>query len=499
MTKKNVFKNAEDTKKYHLSDFNSQATPLSRTSMKSLQHVPCKFFRQGTCTSGKNCVFSHDLEPNSEKTVCKYFLKGNCKFGSKCALDHVYPDGKRVKSRAIINGTALAGTSASPPPYAGNISGPPLTAMASNNAKTDGAGERASVSSVPIPKKAVGTVSRTPSRSISYSSADPGSISGTIGLGSLPAAVDPLKTTSATEGTGTDGISREQGNDSFSHQPSVPSSPSNSLSRKDLLSKLTQGNGVGFSPIKPNPAPSSLDNMFSLSTRRMMPPMHITSAFPSLGTSPASLRTDPFASANVSRAPFSPSFSAVSRFSVSHTSNGSTPGNLASAFNASAEKQSVKDDSEDFANEEDFVPNSLQELLTPQELERRLSHFEEVSGSMTSSRFISKTSSNIISNGGFTVGSVNAAASVSFTGTPTSSRFGAIFEKNKMQDPLQSPFTNSPTLASPMTPGVLEFHKNNSLAKGGSNTAGKNSLFTIPSENYEQQADDETQFQMDEA
>ena len=37
-------------------------------------HVPCKFFRQGTCQAGKACPFSHDLGSASE-TICKYFAK----------------------------------------------------------------------------------------------------------------------------------------------------------------------------------------------------------------------------------------------------------------------------------------------------------------------------------------------------------------------------------------------------------------------------------------
>ncbi|EPY51212.1 zf-CCCH type zinc finger protein [Schizosaccharomyces cryophilus OY26] len=57
--------------------------------VKNLQHVPCKFFRHGTCTAGENCPFSHSLE--TERPVCKYHLKGNCKFGSKCALSHSLP------------------------------------------------------------------------------------------------------------------------------------------------------------------------------------------------------------------------------------------------------------------------------------------------------------------------------------------------------------------------------------------------------------------------
>ncbi|KAI9316864.1 hypothetical protein BX666DRAFT_1821910, partial [Dichotomocladium elegans] len=54
----------------------------------NLSHVPCKFFKQGTCTAGANCIFSHNPDPTSESAVCKYYLKGNCKFGAKCALLH---------------------------------------------------------------------------------------------------------------------------------------------------------------------------------------------------------------------------------------------------------------------------------------------------------------------------------------------------------------------------------------------------------------------------
>ncbi|KAF4120908.1 Zinc finger C-x8-C-x5-C-x3-H type (and similar) [Geosmithia morbida] len=64
-------------------------------SPPNTSHVPCKFFRQGTCQAGNACPFSHDLGTSAE-TVCKYFAKGNCKFGPKCANIHVLPDGRRI-------------------------------------------------------------------------------------------------------------------------------------------------------------------------------------------------------------------------------------------------------------------------------------------------------------------------------------------------------------------------------------------------------------------
>ncbi|KAL7272101.1 hypothetical protein RUND412_005111 [Rhizina undulata] len=70
---------------------------------KNLNHVPCKFFRQGACQAGKACPFSHSNDPASDQAPCKYFSKGNCKFGPKCALAHVLPDGRRI-NRPNFNG-----------------------------------------------------------------------------------------------------------------------------------------------------------------------------------------------------------------------------------------------------------------------------------------------------------------------------------------------------------------------------------------------------------
>ncbi|GAA5945018.1 hypothetical protein JCM1841_005238 [Sporobolomyces salmonicolor] len=59
---------------------------------KDLSHVPCKFFKANSCSAGPSCPFSHDLvTPGQSKPVCQWFAKGNCKFGHKCALAHVLP------------------------------------------------------------------------------------------------------------------------------------------------------------------------------------------------------------------------------------------------------------------------------------------------------------------------------------------------------------------------------------------------------------------------
>lgn len=72
--------------------------PRSPPSKQNTSHVPCKFFRQGACQAGKACPFSHDLASTNDN-VCKYFSKGNCKFGPKCANAHILPNGTRVSYR----------------------------------------------------------------------------------------------------------------------------------------------------------------------------------------------------------------------------------------------------------------------------------------------------------------------------------------------------------------------------------------------------------------
>ncbi|CAG8518464.1 703_t:CDS:2 [Paraglomus occultum] len=69
--------------------------PPRRGGNSNLAHIPCKFYKSGACTAGKNCVFSHDKNPSPDNYVCKYYIKGNCKFGSKCALSHANPTDRK--------------------------------------------------------------------------------------------------------------------------------------------------------------------------------------------------------------------------------------------------------------------------------------------------------------------------------------------------------------------------------------------------------------------
>ncbi|KAK7027525.1 hypothetical protein VNI00_015158 [Paramarasmius palmivorus] len=90
---------------------NKQSKPSAATKSKDLSHVPCKFFKVGSCTAGSSCPFSHTVvEPGGQKDVCAWFVKGNCKFGHKCALAHVLPgqsmsmDRKNKKAAQVAAG-----------------------------------------------------------------------------------------------------------------------------------------------------------------------------------------------------------------------------------------------------------------------------------------------------------------------------------------------------------------------------------------------------------
>lgn len=87
---------------------------------KDLSHVPCKFYRVGSCTAGASCPFSHSTSVTAggpgggQKDTCAWFVKGNCKFGHKCALAHILPgqsmamDRKNKKAAQVAAG-ALSG------------------------------------------------------------------------------------------------------------------------------------------------------------------------------------------------------------------------------------------------------------------------------------------------------------------------------------------------------------------------------------------------------
>ncbi|KAF8343089.1 uncharacterized protein EI90DRAFT_828406 [Cantharellus anzutake] len=81
-----------DTITDHDAEYRENAKGSKPLKAKDLSHVPCKFHRQGACTAGASCPFSHiAAEPGQQKGICQWYIKGNCKFAHKCALAHVLP------------------------------------------------------------------------------------------------------------------------------------------------------------------------------------------------------------------------------------------------------------------------------------------------------------------------------------------------------------------------------------------------------------------------
>jgi len=78
-------------------------------SDNKLSHVPCRFYKMGACTAGPACQFSHVLVDRGGKDVCQWYIKGNCKFGHKCALAHVLPGQPMGMDRKNKKAAQLAG------------------------------------------------------------------------------------------------------------------------------------------------------------------------------------------------------------------------------------------------------------------------------------------------------------------------------------------------------------------------------------------------------
>ncbi|EFR02639.1 hypothetical protein MGYG_05636 [Nannizzia gypsea CBS 118893] len=98
--------------------FDMARSPPNPPASKNTKHVPCKFFRQGTCQAGPACPFLHSTDNTIDSAPCKYFTKGNCKFGAKCALAHILPDGRRVNRPSMgLGGNLNLGGRVHPPPY----------------------------------------------------------------------------------------------------------------------------------------------------------------------------------------------------------------------------------------------------------------------------------------------------------------------------------------------------------------------------------------------
>ncbi|KAJ7204499.1 hypothetical protein GGX14DRAFT_647342 [Mycena pura] len=328
---------------------------------KDLSHVPCKFFKVGSCTAGSSCPFSHSMvEPGAQKDVCAWFVKGNCKFGHKCALAHILPgqsmamDRKNKKAAQIAAGGAKngdgksrggskrdPGNSARNPLLTGGASAPartrppmnmPLKATISPSAPapplkdTDFASFAALDEPAPLPT--------APARKKSPSPTTPSP--------TLPVSAPSRPSTSTSPAK------------DFGPIGSPPSSATSPASRMHSGTSPSQGNG--FLSTSPFSAPGSQSVFLSY------PDPARNNMAASLGAGPTG-----WGGPNGTQVLSSPLRASLLSAGRANGINGESDDSNAKTRR---KQGTLEDSSEDL---EDFIPSSLTDLLTPEERSRRMS------------------------------------------------------------------------------------------------------------------------------
>ncbi|RPD53019.1 hypothetical protein L226DRAFT_517423 [Lentinus tigrinus ALCF2SS1-7] len=349
----------------------------SSTKTKDLSHVPCKFFKVGSCTAGSSCPFSHQvLEPGQQKEVCAWFVKGNCKFGHKCALAHVLPGqsmsmDRKNKKAAQLAANAGGGAQKDGPrskPHKASHHGAPAGGQSRNalfsgsTAPTRSVGANAR-SPIPMPLKATLSPSAPapPVKDTDFASF--GLPDESNKLPSAPAQGKPSVTADSTPLEAEQPSSNPHPNtDEATPHPDRESPsplPTHTTSAPRRISDASTA--VDFGPIGSPPRASSSSSR----------PARINGFSP--GTSP---QTHP-----ISSSPFSaPGTQTV--FTISRHDDGlsdySRSGISASLGNWGSERVMVRRIGvEEVVVEDDdleeFIPGSLTDLLTPEERSRRMS------------------------------------------------------------------------------------------------------------------------------
>ncbi|ORY79490.1 hypothetical protein BCR37DRAFT_381674 [Protomyces lactucae-debilis] len=381
-----------------------QEDPLlarSPPAAKNLQHVPCKFYRSGQCTAGRNCVFSHIVEQEQERAPCKYFQKGNCRFGNKCALAHILPDGRRVnhntpasnahrqqqqqQQHGLAIGPRIVPEHRGRHQAASGIHAELLQSQSQQSQSHHGMSEQSTQRSLNALDVQFGDIHLASSDGEEWPSSttrheQPGTQLRPLGPldAQLPASLD------------SNGISY------FArHGPVAASVP--------------HSTGFGM-PDRPSHPSSPLHQAFAIQPS--------TSLFaPTLGTPPRAT----IGSLTLGRAMFERRASA---FDTQPSGSQDPWSNLGTARSKTSARATPHEDrSEDpFLFEEDFVPSSLTELLTPAERHRRLSSSKLPPATMRDEMAPSAQASK--------------SPTGSLSGSPSSSRFGALFLKHKEKETL---------------------------------------------------------------
>ncbi|OCH86969.1 hypothetical protein OBBRIDRAFT_187487 [Obba rivulosa] len=355
---------------------------------KDLSHVPCKFFKVGSCTAGSSCPFSHSiLEPGQQKEVCAWFVKGNCKFGHKCALAHILPGQPMSMDRKNKKAAQLAANSQGGPgggkeghkagrsqkhasQGSGGGSSQSRNPLFSGSTAPTRATSNASRSSMPMPLKTTLSPS-TPAPPVKDTDfASFGLPDENNKLPSAPAHGKPHSSseaaTAAEAAQAELSISGEEQEESSSLPMSTPTAPRNPVVLQHSPPAIDLG-PIG-SPPRSSPAGGIPTRLNGLSP----------------GTSPVrhGLSTSPFS------APGSQSVFALQEDDGSHDfrNRSGISASLGASMSWSSSRMTmqrrafhgshIEGVTEDVVEDEDleeFLPSSLTDLLTPEERSRRMS------------------------------------------------------------------------------------------------------------------------------
>ncbi|KAF8830313.1 hypothetical protein HHX47_DHR2000607 [Lentinula edodes] len=460
----------------------SPSGPSAATKTKDLSHVPCKFYKVGSCTAGSSCPFSHSgvSGPGAQKDVCAWFVKGNnCKFGHKCALAHVLPGQSMSmdrKNKKLAQQQAQAGkegkegregregkgrrrdTQARPPTTLSlkslkasiSPSAPapalndtdftsfsalepdkmPAAAPAANGKPQQQQSKSDSVEITPSspPKRDFGPIG-SPPRNTEPVSASPGTPTNKI-LSSSPYKHSMLRSSSGVGASGTSATAR-------------PGLSMNRSTSSGNSGGLTLGAGI---PGGKNPSWGSMGNGSDIGSLPSLPSALLR---PLNGVQPHTPLTPASSTAQQSSKDFDLTFEYDE-----YLGNGpgrATPGRGASSFS----EVIVEDDLDGL---DDFLPSSLTDLLTPEERKRRLSRSNSSSHQDTHSGLTSPHSYSSRRTLGVPLASRIEGNSSSGGSTPghrysRSVPMGDMSHlwANQDQNPIPSPNANSTNISSSFT------------------------------------------------
>ena len=372
---------------------------------KDLSHVPCKFFKVGGCTAGSSCPFSHNLvEPGGQKETCAWFVKGTCKFGHKCALAHILPGQTMAMDRKNKKAAQLADRSEKPDRGAkggrasarrdGNPSVSPNAANRNNLLGTGSTAPTRMLSPTATPSSRPPMMKATLSPSVPAPPlASFGDLDDLEGAGRLPTAPAQGKTGSQDNITTiTVDVMASAGDitpDSDHPKPKSTSSPGPLPTSAPRSATTPTKPKFDFGPIGSPPTGSSL------SSSRLNPngapgtsPHHVNGVSGSPGANyiPSSPFSAPGAHSGVlsggsytNTGGIASSLNALSMMNsrrwggAGRDEIAGSLGGMAPRMNGSHNYDLTDDNAVEDGELEGFLPNSLTDLLTPEERTRRMS------------------------------------------------------------------------------------------------------------------------------